>query len=204
MKKISQLVDELLALQDKYALTHRGIITKERHDRLVKTGAVTLDYDDVRLREPLIEHVGHLPIIAAFLYLHIEHKDDVDLGKALTMLAIHDFGETIVGDVVTFAKTEDHIAAELEAVKKHLPPEYWPLFEEFEARETMTAKFAKAVDSISPILHEMPLPKVTMARFNHFNFDADKVEAKKRKDFDWDPVLDAILDELLKRYKEMG
>jgi len=41
-------------------------------------------------------HVGHLPVIASYLHQFCEHKDSIDLGRTLMMLAIHDIGETIV------------------------------------------------------------------------------------------------------------
>ena len=63
-------------------------------------------------------------------------------------------------------------------------------YKEMEDRKTLDAKFAKAVDSISPLLYEMTLPEqVILGRFKFFNFGIAEIVAKKKIHFVWDKVL---------------
>jgi len=193
------LLDKLLKLQRNYALTPRWIMTHERtvniQDRFLK---YKVNYEDIAIREPLLEHVGHLPIIASFLYPYIDHHESVDLGRALIMLSFHDIGETITGDVLKYKKTEKHEIYEQKVTKKLLNPYYIPYWEEYETRSTHTARFAKSVDSIAPLLHELDNMPHTLERWDHFGFGPDKIESKKRPDFIWDGVLLGIFEEYLK------
>jgi 5'-deoxynucleotidase YfbR-like HD superfamily hydrolase len=204
MENSLRLLHQLIELQRKYAFEARGITTEERYNRLIKTRQIKKwNYDTEAIREPLIEHVGHLPIIASFLYPYIKNVEKVDLGRVLVMLSIHDFGETIVGDIFTFHKNKNDEDAEYDAVVKNLNPRLLPYFKEFEERKTMDSKFAKSVDSIAPLLHELSIPVVTKERFEHFGFDTKKIDAKKRKDFEWDPVLSEIFEAILKEYRSI-
>jgi 5'-deoxynucleotidase YfbR-like HD superfamily hydrolase len=199
---IPKITDDLIALQRSYSSTFRVLITEERY-RLVESGSLTdYTFDTEALREPLIEHVGHLPIIASYLHQYIAHKDDVDLGRVLTILSIHDIGETVVGDMLTYRKTEAHAQSEVIAAKKILPKYLYAYFEEMEARETLDAKFAKSVDSLGPILHDMTFPpKILGERYKYLNFNVDKIIAKKQSHFDWDPVLQQMFGYLAQKYR---
>ena len=53
----------------------------------------------------------------------------LDMDKVIRMCLIHDFGETVTGDIPAFLKTEEHEQAEKEAVDallQKLPPEFIP------------------------------------------------------------------------------
>jgi putative hydrolase of HD superfamily len=203
-RNISQITQNLIKLQQAYSSTFRAMVTGERYKNLIESGLIKdFSYDSEFIREPLIEHVGHLPIIASYLHSYIEHRDKVDLGRALIMLSVHDIGETEVGDVLTYSKPDISVELESEAARKLLPDYLYKYFEEIEKRETLDAKFAKAVDSIAPILHEMVLPKVTLERFKHHNFDVKKIIAKKKEHFEWDGVLLEIFEYLIGRYRQM-
>lgn len=204
MERISKTLNDLINLQRAYALTFRSPTTEERYKNLINSGLITsYDYSCEFLREPLIEHVGHLPIIAAFLHDKIEHHKQVDLGHVLTILSVHDIGETLVGDVLTYKKSSDHAKAELEATKKILPEYLFKFFEEFEERSSIDSKFAKAVDALAPLLHELTIPEVTIARFRHFDFDTDKIVAKKEKYFEFDQVLKDLFDYTIVLFRAM-
>ncbi|MBT4209550.1 MAG: HD domain-containing protein [Candidatus Komeilibacteria bacterium] len=190
-----QILDELVKLQNNYASTFRAMITQERYDNLVKSGLIKdYTYDSKFIREPLIEHVGHTPLIASYLHKYIEHTDKVDLGRALIMLSIHDIGETSVGDIMTYKKTKEHEDIELKATKKLLPEYLFSYFQEMEERKTFDAKFAKSVDSIAPLLHEFAMPKVTLERFEQYNFGIDNIINKKKEHFEWDSVLEKFFN----------
>lgn len=197
-----KILTDLIELQKKYSTTYRAITTEERYHNLVDSGLIKqYSYDSEFIREPLIEHVGHLPIIASYLYPNLENKDKIDLGRSLIMLSIHDFGETEVGDQITYQKSEQAVMNELEVVKKRLPEVLFSFFEEFEKQETMDAKFAKAVDTLAPELHELALPLVTKERFKHFGFNTDKIIQKKEGYFSWDKTLKNLFQSVIKEYR---
>lgn len=203
-QSIPELTEGLIELQQKYAYTYRKIVTKERHHQLVEKKRVTAyALDDVFVREPLLEHVGHTPIIATYLHPHIAHRDEVNLGRSLIMLAVHDIGETKVGDMLTYAKTKSHEVAEFEAAKELLPDYLYAYFEEIERADTMDGKFAKSVDSIAPLLHEMAIPEILHDRLSFYDFSIEKIIERKTSHFSWDPVLEKMFDYLIEKYRHI-
>lgn len=108
----------------------------------------TYNPGDSFIRETLMEHVGSLPILASLLYPYI-NDTDVDLGRALAMLSIHDIGEIVTGDTNTFLKESDSMEEDA-AARKLIHPSLIYLYDEFQALETKTAKFAKSIDKINP------------------------------------------------------
>ena len=156
---------EFLKLQNTYAFTTRTLVTPDRYKRIALSGFVDKkDYTNDVLREPLIEHIGHLPILASYWHPYIEHTDKVDLGKVLTMLSIHDIGETVTGEICAYHKTEEDGDDEYKAALEVMHPNYHAYMDEFEALETYDAKFAKAIDAIAPNIRAVDMPKVTIAR----------------------------------------
>src|SRR5437868_5946729 len=122
--KYDQLLKQLEFLYEKYSLEPRAstqpyvLATAQREIK-----SYEYDPDDLLVRERLIEHVGSLPIVATAFYPHISDPE-VDLGRALTMLAIHDIGELLVGDENTFTKAGKSNASEHEAALTLLHPSY--------------------------------------------------------------------------------
>lgn len=202
-ESITKIVEGLLKLQKNYSSTPRSIVTYDRNKNIIEPGLLKeYNYDSEVIREPLIEHVGHLPIIACYLHQFIEHKNQVDLGQTLIILSIHDIGETEVGDIITYSKTESHEKSEEEAVKKLLPEYLLKYFEEYKKLETTEGKFAKCVDALAPILHELTLPKITAERFKYHNFSVDKIVEKKKEYFKWDEVLSGVFDYVIEKLRE--
>src|SRR5579862_3069395 len=124
--------------------------------------------EDGLIRETLMEHVGSTPVVATTFYPFI-NDGDVDLGKALVMLAIHDIGELVHGDVMTFIKKESAKDPEHDAARKLLDPYYHDLYNDVESQSSTTGKFAKAVDKITPDIVDYLTPaEVTLWRYKHF------------------------------------
>lgn len=122
MHSPKEILDNLLFLQARYSKTYRAMTSTEKYEKLVLSGKLTdLDLSAEEIREPLIEHVGHLPIIASYLHRFVEHKNSIDLGEVLIMLAVHDIGETAIGDMLTYAKTKEHALNEVESARSMLP-----------------------------------------------------------------------------------
>lgn len=128
----------------------------------------TYDPEDALVRETLMEHVGSSPVTATAFYPYIADAE-VDLGQALIMLAIHDIGELVTGDQITFTKNSSSKAPEAEAAMKLLHGSYHDAYRAVESRSTQTAKFAKAIDKIVPDIFDYLTPAdITIWRFKHF------------------------------------
>jgi hypothetical protein len=176
-------------------------VTADRWQQIALAGLVEpSDHQHEALREPLVEHVGHLPVLASFLYPHIEHARDVDLGRALIMLSIHDIGETVTGEVFAYDKTQVHTADEYHAALSILHEHYHPYLDEYEANESLAAKYAKSIDILAPNIHEVDMPHATLDRFRKLGASIQHVIDKKRPFMEWDPVLLSIFDLLMEQY----
>jgi putative hydrolase of HD superfamily len=108
------------------------------------------------------EHSWHLAIMAIILAEHA--NEPVDVLKVVKMLLIHDVVEIDAGDIFLYDTTINHTntEAELKAAKRIfglLPEEQAAdliaVWEEFEAGETMEAKFARAMDRLEPLLQNV-------------------------------------------------
>jgi len=101
-----ETLDQLVFLYSGYSTEHRAN-TQPFRLKSIQNYINNYEYNpkDLITREPLIEHTGSLPIAATTIYPYIKNSE-VDLGKALIMLAIHDIGEIKVGDEITFTKLE--------------------------------------------------------------------------------------------------
>ncbi len=128
-------------------------------DQLKQVLRQTLLTDGSR-RENSAEHSWHLAIMAIVLAEYA--PEGVDLSHAIKMLLIHDLVEIDAGDTFCYDVQGNLGKAEREAeaalrlfglLPVELGEELRSLWEEFEARETVTAKFAAALDRIQPILH---------------------------------------------------
>jgi len=201
-----KLIENFLQLQNDYQFTRRAMMTKERFKDIANADKVRgLDVEDEMLKETLLEHVGHLPVLASYVYEHIEHTQKVDLGRSLIMLSIHDIGETKLGDVFSYTKTDKDEEEEINAAKKLLSPTMQKYFNEYEENKTFDAKFAKSIDVLAPLLHSVDLVGYIHTRFLEFGGTNEKIITKKRSLLEWDQVLLEVFDlclEQFKRYEE--
>ncbi len=190
-----KLLDELEFLFEKYSEELRAT-PQPFHLRKLRKHVSGYEYhpEDVLVREPLMEHIGSLPMVATTFYPQID-DGTVDLGKALIMLAIHDIGELVTGDEMTFTKKASAKDPEREAALSLLHKSYHELYEEVENKTSQTAKFAKAIDKITPDIYDLFTPAdVTIWRFKHFvGIEAEEIvpliEKKKRPYMLWNPFM---------------
>jgi putative hydrolase of HD superfamily len=113
-------------------------------------------------RENSAEHSWHLAMFALVLVEHAEAPGEVDLGRVIRMLLLHDIVEIDAGDTPFFAKGVDYAETEkieLQAARRIfglLPEEQGAgmlaLWLEFEAAQTPDARFGKALDRLQPLL----------------------------------------------------
>lgn len=119
------------------------------------------------------EHSWHLATMAIILAEHANQP--VDVLKVVKMLLIHDVVEIDAGDIFLYDTTQNHTntEAELKAAKRIfglLPKEQAAdiiaVWEEFEAGETMEAKFARAMDRLEPLLQNISNNGGTWKEYN--------------------------------------
>jgi len=146
--------DRAAAILDFLAVADR-LKTVERRGRVVLP-------DGTARRENSAEHCWSLALIATLL--HAEVAAEIDLGRALTMVAVHDLVEIEAGDTFAYdaagrATQAAREAAAAEAVFGMLPPDMGArlraLWEEFEAGETPEARFAMACDRMQGFLQNV-------------------------------------------------
>lgn len=109
--------------------------------------------------ESVAEHVYGMLILANY-FLPLEDPDNkINRAVLYEMILYHDIDEIETGDTLGYRKTEADRANELEAMKRTLKnaPELMQQkmasrVEEYEAKETPEAKFAKAIDKIEPLV----------------------------------------------------
>lgn len=127
-------------------------------DQLKNVIRVNALFDGSR-EENTAEHSWHAALSALILAPYADEK--VDMDKVIRMLLIHDLIEIEAGD--TFAYDDPAVLArqeeiEIEAaevvfnqIRSPLDKELLMLWDEFEARISPEAKFAKAIDRFLPI-----------------------------------------------------
>ncbi|HVL81460.1 MAG TPA: HD domain-containing protein [Actinomycetota bacterium] len=110
-------------------------------------------------RENTAEHSWHIALMALVLSEHA--AEPVDLWRVVRMLLVHDLVEVHAGDTFVYdeAARLGKEAAEREAADRifgMLPDpqrdELHALWEEFETADTPEARYARAVDRLSPLL----------------------------------------------------
>ncbi|MCW1908798.1 MAG: HD domain-containing protein [Candidatus Saccharibacteria bacterium] len=193
--EILKLIDELEFLFKQYSnelrATTQPYYLAQTRKRLKN---YTYDPADVLVREKLIEHVGSLPIVAAALFPYIDDPS-VDLGQALAMLAIHDIGEVIVGDEITFTKQSASKQSEADAALSLLHSSYHAMYHEVENQTSPTARFAKSIDKITPDIFDYLTPAdITIQRFKYYvGIDKDQIMdlllKHKRPYMLWNPFM---------------
>lgn len=102
--------------------------------------------------ESIAEHIYGTQMLA--IAMKSEYSYDIDLEKVIYMLAIHELGETLIGDLTTFEiSKEEKKKIEHDAVSKILKglldgKKIEELFLEFDNQKTDEAKFAYQCDKL--------------------------------------------------------
>ena len=118
---------------------------------VIRTGWTTWHIKRSRV-ESVAEHIYGTQMLAIAMYS--EYKYDLDILKVIYMLAIHELGEIIIGDLTLFQITrEEKQKIEREAVHKILScladkEIIEKLFLEFDKKETKEAIFAYQCDKL--------------------------------------------------------
>jgi putative hydrolases of HD superfamily len=107
------------------------------------------------------EHSWHVCLTA--LMLKDFANDEIDINRVIKMLLIHDLGEIDAGDTIIYSSETDEIKAEeaagisrlLNILPDGMENEFLDLWHEFESGETANSRFAKAIDRVPPLLHNI-------------------------------------------------
>ncbi len=107
------------------------------------------------------EHSWHVCLAALMLKDHA--NDAVNIDRVLRMLLIHDLGEIDAGDTIVYAeqsaeqksKEENGVRRLLDMLPASQAEEYLCLWQEFEKGETADALYARAIDRVPPLLHNL-------------------------------------------------
>lgn len=115
---------------------------------------------DISRRENDAEHTWQLAMMAVIL---AEYADEtIDLTRVLKMILIHDVveidaGDTFIYDSVAMQDQEEREKLAADRLFGLLPEdqstEFRAYWDEFEARTTADARFARAIDRLQPLLH---------------------------------------------------
>ena len=141
-KRLKQQIDFLIELDKLKSVLRRTTLSHEKR------------------RENSGEHSWHVTVVALLFQEYA--NEEVDILKVMKMLLIHDVVEIDAGDVYIYDKQSNlgKVDREREAAERIfglLPAdqceELRELWEEFEAKETIEAKYAGACDRIIPLLH---------------------------------------------------
>ncbi|WP_445358703.1 HD domain-containing protein [Microbulbifer sp. ANSA005] len=107
------------------------------------------------------EHSWHVSLIALMLKDYANER--IDISHVVKMLLIHDLGEIGAGDQIVYQPLTDEqqssetqsLAQTLSILPDKLSAEFIALWEEFEEGVSPDAKFAKAIDRVPPLLHNI-------------------------------------------------
>ena len=122
-----------------------------RLKNIIRTGWKNWNVERERI-ESVAEHIFGVQMLA--IAMKSEYQYDVDIMKVIFMLAIHELGETVIGDLTQFQiSKEDKEKMEHEAVHKILNGlldgnQIEELFLEFDAHNTKEAMFAYQCDKL--------------------------------------------------------
>ena len=122
-----------------------------RLKNVIRTGWKDWNVQRARI-ESVAEHIFGVQMLA--LAMKSEYQYDVDILKVIFMLAVHELGETIIGDLTQFQiSKEEKEKLEHEAVHKILGnlldgKQIEELFLEFDSHNTKEAMFAYQCDKL--------------------------------------------------------
>ncbi len=137
------ILDEVKRLQYLY-----GLKTKIRYGQKRPDGDLT---------ESVAEHIYGMHLLAQYFIPLENPTGDWDKLKIFSMITVHDIDEIETGDTIGYLKTdimrkEQHNAKYIAINNSptHLQNTFINLIEEYEAQETVEARFVKAIDRFEP------------------------------------------------------
>ena len=121
--------------------------------KVIRKGWLDWKVNDTRI-ESVAEHIYGTQMLALSMYSEYDEYKELDIYKVIMMLAIHELGETIIGDLTVYdIDKKDKEKIEHEAVHNIVKDlvngeELEKLFLEFDNRKTKEAFFAYQCDKL--------------------------------------------------------
>jgi len=164
---------------------------------------------DTSRKENSAEHSWHIAVMALVLAEYAP-ADDLDIGRVIQMLLLHDIveidaGDTFCYDQAAVARQAGHEKRAAERLFGMLPPDlgnrFRTLWEEFEARRTPEALLAHSLDRLQPILNNYHSDGKSW-RAN--GITRGQVRGRNRIVAEGAPVLWAYIEDLLQKAVHRG
>ena len=140
------ILEDLKKLQYLYGLKRTIRYNQERHS------------EDAT--ESVVEHVYGMHLLAQHFLLFEDPEKNLDHSRIFEMITLHDLDEIETGDVLGYTKSEAQRAEEVNAMMRvvlgappHMQQHMKERVEEYEAKESLEARFARAIDKVEPIVH---------------------------------------------------
>lgn len=177
-------------------------------DKLKKVQRQTWLTDTSR-QENSAEHSWHIAVMALVLAEYAP-EDNLDIGRVIQMLLMHDIVEIDAGDTFCYDRAavaqqaghEEQAAERLFGLlPRDLRDRFRNLWEEFEARETPESQLANSLDRLQPILNNYYSGGKSW-RAN--GITRDQVRQRNRIVADGAPKLWAYIEDLLQRAVDEG
>ena len=158
-------------------------------------------------RENSAEHSWHLALYTMVL---AEYGGDLDVGRVLRMVLVHDIVEIDAGDTYIYdeqgqATKEERERQAADRLFALLPDDQAGVlraaWDEFEERETPEARFAYAIDRLQPLLHNH---RTGGAAWRRHGITADQVYDKNHPIGDGAPRLWELARELVETSVQRG
>lgn len=168
-------------------------------DQLKSVFRTTITSED--RQESTAEHSWSVGMIIMVLMEELKNEfDKIDEFKAVKLGLIHDIVEVYAGDVLAFdieaRKQKEKIEAEALEKLKAIYPEFGEqlhdLWYEFENRESIEAKIAKAADSICPVFMRLQAKQ----SYDHLKITIAHLDKTKRHLFEFSKTFMALFEKL--------
>jgi putative hydrolase of HD superfamily len=165
---------------------------------------------DASRRENDAEHMWHMAV-GILVFSEYANEQNLDLLKVLKMVLVHDIVEIDAGDTFAYGNADCNVVAACEQKAAQrifglLPEdqsiEFIEVWKEFEQSETKEARFAKAMDSFMPILHNYSTKGL---QWQKHNVNSERVltrnsRIEKGSEELWEYIKDIMKDAVQKGY----
>lgn len=164
---------------------------------------------DKSRQENSAEHSWHISILA--LILREYAPSSIDVHRVIKMLLFHDIVEIDAGDTFLYDKEGNTDKSDREKMAAQrlfglLPEdqagEFRALWDEFEERKTVNAKFARGLDRLMPLMHNYYTQGKTWQKFDVKSkhvLEQNKIIQDASEEL-WDFAKSLINDAIKKRY----
>ncbi len=154
-------------------------------------------------KESTAEHSWSAAMITTILMNELKKEfGDIDELKTIKLALIHDIVEIYAGDVMAFdiearkekEKTEKEALQKLMIIYPEFGNQLANLWHEFEEKESIEAKIAKAADAICPVFQRLQ----SKQSYIPFNITITQLETTKYPHFEFSKTFSALYQQLKK------